>query len=127
MSQTDLFVTLGSAAVIVLMLSVAWVLGFRQSARLDDGEVARLAGAEGANVEASAIDARGRAAVAKLNGGKLLIAKVMADGISARARTAAAVSRPADRHLCGAVLCANHHHRDDLDPRHQEGPLPSHG
>ena len=84
MSQTDLFVTIGSAAVIVLMLSVAWVLGFRQTARLDDAEVARLAQAEGANVEAAAIDATGRAAVAKLNGGKLLIAKVMADGVSTR-------------------------------------------
>jgi hypothetical protein len=84
MSQTDLFVTIGSAAVIILMLSVAWVLGFRQSARLDDAEVARLARAEGANVEAAAIDAKGRAAVAKLNGGKMLIAKVMADGVSTR-------------------------------------------
>jgi hypothetical protein len=84
MSQTDLFVTLGSAAVIVLMLSVAWVLGFRQSARLDDDELARLARAEGAKVEAAAIDAKGRTAVAKLNGDKLLIAKVMADGVSVR-------------------------------------------
>ena len=84
MSQTDLFVTIGSGAVIILMLSVAWVLGFRQLARLDDAEVARLARAEGASVEAAAIDAKGRAAVAKLNGGKLLIAKVMADGVSTR-------------------------------------------
>jgi len=84
MSQTDLFVTIGSAAVIILMLGVAWMLGFRQSARLDDAELGRLARAEGANVEAAAIDAKGRAAVAKLNGGKLLIAKVMADGVSTR-------------------------------------------
>ena len=84
MSQTDLFVTIGSAAVIILMLSVAWVLGFRQSARLDDAEMARLARAEGASVEAAAIDEKGRAAVAKLNGGKLLIVKVMADGVSTR-------------------------------------------
>lgn len=84
MSQTDLLVTAGSAAVIVLMLSVAWMLGFRQSARLDESEVARLASAESENVEAVAIDAKGRAAVAKLSGGKLLIAKVMADGVSAR-------------------------------------------
>jgi hypothetical protein len=83
-SQTDLLVTAGSAAVIVLMLSVAWMLGFRQSARLDESEVARLASAESENVEAVAIDAKGRAAVAKLSGGKLLIAKVMADGVSAR-------------------------------------------
>ncbi|MBI3439416.1 MAG: hypothetical protein HY054_12350 [Proteobacteria bacterium] len=84
MSQTDLYVTIGSAAVILLMLSVAWVLGFRQTAKLDNSEVARLANAEGANVEAAAIDAKGRAAVAKLSGGKLLVAKVMADGVSAR-------------------------------------------
>src|SRR5690349_20088750 len=83
-SQADLFVTIGSAAVIVLMLVVAAVLGFNQSALLDDAEIARLARAEGANVEAAAIDANGRAAVAKLNGGKLLIAKVMADGVSTR-------------------------------------------
>src|SRR5215813_25852 len=84
MSQTDIYVTIGSAAVIVLMLSIAWVLGFRQSAKLDDAEVARLAQGEGAHVMAAAIDAKGRNAVAKLEGGKLLIAKVMADGVSAR-------------------------------------------
>lgn len=84
MSQTDLFVTIGSAAVIVVMLVVAWILGFRQSALLDDAEMARLARAEGANLEAAAIDAKGRAAVAKLSGGKLLVAKVMADGVSTR-------------------------------------------
>jgi len=67
-----------------LMLAVAWVLGFRQSALLDEAAIARLARAEGAKVEAAAIDADGRAAVAKLNGGKLLIAKVMADGVSTR-------------------------------------------
>lgn len=84
MSQTDLYVTLGSAAVIVLMLSVAWLLGFRQSARLDEAEVARLARAEGGAVEAAAIDAKGRAAIAKLSGGLLLVARVMADGVSTR-------------------------------------------
>jgi hypothetical protein len=84
MSQTDLFVAIGSAGVIVLMLSVAWLLGFRQTARLDDAELARLAEAEGASLEATAMDASGRAAIAKLAGGKLLIAKVMADGVSTR-------------------------------------------
>ena len=85
MAEPDpLLVAGGSAAVIVFMLGVAWVLGFRQRARLDDGVVARLASAEGVRVEATAIDAKGRAAVAKLDGGKLLIAKVMADGVSAR-------------------------------------------
>lgn len=84
MSQTDLYVTLGSAAVIALMLGVAWVLGFRQLAKLDDAVLSRIANAEGAQVEAAAIDAKGRNAVAKLSGEKLLIARVMADGVSAR-------------------------------------------
>ena len=84
MSQQDLFVTAGSAAVILLMLGVAWLLGFRQHARLDDAEIARLASAEGAQVEAAAFDTKGRAAVARLSNGNLLVAKVMADGVSTR-------------------------------------------
>jgi hypothetical protein len=85
MTEPDpVLVAEGSAAVIALMLSVAWVLGFRQSVRLDDAELERLARVEGANVEVAAIDAKGRTAVAKISGGKLLIAKVMADGVSTR-------------------------------------------
>lgn len=87
MSQTDLIVLAGSAGVVVFMIGVAALLGFRASARIDDAELARLAAAEGANVETSAIDAKGRAAIARLIGGKILIAKVMADGISARVLT----------------------------------------
>ena len=84
MTQGDLYVLGGSGAVVVLMIGVAGLLGFRATARLDDAELARLASAEGAHIEAAAIDAKGRAGVAKLTGGKLLVAKVMADGVSAR-------------------------------------------
>ncbi len=85
MSQSDLFVDDRSRRpwwCLCWRVAGSWVSGNRRS--LDDAELARLARAEGANVEAAAIDAKGRAAVAKLNGGKLLIAKVMADGVSTR-------------------------------------------
>jgi hypothetical protein len=79
------FVVLGaSGAVVLLMIGVAGILGFRQTAKLDDAELTRLAAAEGGQVEAAAVDAKGRSAIAKLSGGKLLIAKVMADGVSTR-------------------------------------------
>lgn len=84
MTPEDLEVLAGSAAVVLLMVGVAGALGFRNTAKLDDAALARLAAAEGARVEASAVDAKGRAAIAKLEGGKLLFAKVMADGVSAR-------------------------------------------
>src|SRR5574338_25187 len=84
MSQADLISTAASAAFVLFMVGFAALLGFRRSAKLDDAELARLAAAEGAHIEAAAIDRRGRAAVAKLEGGKLLIAKVMADGVSTR-------------------------------------------
>ena len=84
MTLEDLEVLAGSAAVVLLMVGVAGALGFRNTAKLDEAELATLAAAEGARVEAAAIDAKGRAAVARLTGGKLLFAKVMADGLSAR-------------------------------------------
>ncbi len=84
MSPTDLMVLGGSAAVVLLMIGIAGVLGFRTTAKLDDAELARLAAAEGTRVEAAAVDAKGRAAIARLEGGKLLFAKVMADGVSTR-------------------------------------------
>ena len=84
MTETDLIVLAGSAAVVLFMISVAALLGFRQSARLDEAELARLAASEGARIEAAIIDKVGRGALARLGDGKLLIARVMADGVSAR-------------------------------------------
>jgi hypothetical protein len=82
--MSDLIVLAASAAVVVFMVVVAALLGFRQSARIDDAELVRLASAEHTRIDAATIDARGASAVARLSDGKLLIAKVMADGVSAR-------------------------------------------
>lgn len=84
MSQTDLIILAASAAVVLLMIGIAGLLGFRQAAKLDEAELGRLAAAEGAHIEATAVDAGGRNAIARLDGGKLLIARVMADGVSTR-------------------------------------------
>jgi len=84
MTQTDLIVLAGSAAVVLLMIGVAAALGFYQTARLDEAELARLAAAEGAKIDAVVVDAKGKSALARLAGGKLLVARVMADGVSAR-------------------------------------------
>jgi hypothetical protein len=84
MTNTDLIVLAASGGVVLLMIGIAGALGFRNTARLDEAELARLAAAEGARIEAAAIDAKGRNAIARLEGGKLLIAKVMADGVSVR-------------------------------------------
>lgn len=84
MTTQDLYVLAGSAAVVLLMIGVAGALGFRQSAKLDDAELARLAAAEGTRVDAALIDPKGRNALARLSSGKLLVARVMADGVSAR-------------------------------------------
>ncbi|WP_325060735.1 hypothetical protein [Vitreimonas sp.] len=81
----------GSAAVVLFMVGVAALLGFRHTAKLDDAELARLAAAEGANVEHAVIDARGRNAFVRLSGGKLMIARVMGNDVSARVSPAAAV------------------------------------
>lgn len=80
-----------SAAVILLMVGVAAALGFRPRARIDDAALARLAGAEGASVEVALIASDGKAALARLSGGKLLVARAMGGDISARVAPAAAV------------------------------------
>ena len=55
----------GSAAVVLLMIGVAAMLGFRMSARIDDGELTRLAEAEGVRVDSSVIAQNGRTAFAR--------------------------------------------------------------
>lgn len=92
MTDTDWIVLAGSAAVVLFMIGVAALLGFRQSAQLDDGELARLAANEGARIDAAIVDKAGKGALARLGDGKLLIARVMADGVSARVAPAEALS-----------------------------------
>ena len=79
------------AAVVLLMIGIAAVLGFRMSARIDDGEIARLADAEGAHVDGAVIAQNGRSALARLSDGRVMVARVMGADVSARFASAGAV------------------------------------
>ena len=79
----------GSAAVVLLMIGVAAFLGFRMSARIDDDALVRLAGEEGARVEASVIAKNGRNALARLADGRVMVVRVMGADVSARFTRAA--------------------------------------
>lgn len=81
----------GSAAVVLFMVGVAAVLGFRQTAKLDEAELVKLAAAEGASVAESVIDDRGSSALVQLHGDKFMIVRVMGNDISARILPASAV------------------------------------
>lgn len=74
----------GSAAVVLLMIGIAAVLGFRMSARIDDAELARLAEAEGVLINGAVIAQNGRAALARLSDGRVMVARVMGADVSAR-------------------------------------------
>ena len=80
----------GSAAVVLFMVGLAWALGYRAKARLSDADLARLAEGEGASIQHALVAADGRAAFALLSNGKLMIARVMGDDVSARAAPRAA-------------------------------------
>ncbi|GAN00109.1 hypothetical protein U91I_03774 [alpha proteobacterium U9-1i] len=86
MSATDAIVTAGSAAVVALLVLIAFLMGFRQAAKLDAETLANeLSTAEPkARIADAVFAADGRAALARLADGKLLIARVMADGVSLR-------------------------------------------
>lgn len=86
MSQTDLIVTAGSAAVVAFLVLVAWLMGFRKTAQLDLETLSREIGnAEPrARVADAVFAADGRSAIARLADGKLVTARVMADGVSLR-------------------------------------------
>lgn len=77
-------VLLGSAAVVALMVGIAYVLGFRSTARLDVLELERLAAGEGDLLAAALVAPDGRSAFARLASGKVMVARVMGDDISAR-------------------------------------------
>ncbi|MGD9981449.1 MAG: hypothetical protein AB7H66_13180 [Hyphomonadaceae bacterium] len=81
----------GSATVILVMLGVAAVLGFRLSARIDEAELARLAEAEGARIENAIVAQNGRSALARLSDGRIMVARVMGADVSARFAAAKSV------------------------------------
>lgn len=74
----------GSAAVVLLMIGIAALLGFRMSARIDESELARLADAEGARLDGAIIARNGRTALARLSDGRVMVARVMGADVSAR-------------------------------------------
>jgi hypothetical protein len=86
MMEKDLVVLAASAGVVAFMVAIAALLGFRERAIISEASLARdLALSEPrARIESAAIDAKGRAALAKLSDGRLLAAIVMADGVTLR-------------------------------------------
>lgn len=82
--MSEWLVVAASAGVVALMVAVAAVLGFRQRADLDEAALQRLAGMEGAALEAYVVTPDARAALARLSANRLMVARVMADGVSAR-------------------------------------------
>lgn len=86
MSMTDLYTVAGSGIVVVVLVVVAWAMGFRKSAQLNAETLAQeVAAAEPrARVAEAVFAADGRAAIARLSDGKLVTARVMADGVSLR-------------------------------------------
>ena len=89
--RTEGPILIGSAAVVLVMVGLAWLLGFRAKTRLDQQQLARLAEAEGASLEAALVGADGLAGLARLSNGKLLLARVMGDDVSVRTAPDAAV------------------------------------
>lgn len=94
----------GSAAVVLLMIGVAAVLGFRMSARIDDAELTRLAEAEGARVDGAVIAKNGRTALARLSDGRVMVARVMGADVSARFAPAKAVRLDLKAHRLNATF-----------------------
>lgn len=90
--MNELVVLAASAAVVVFMVAVAWMLGFRARVRLNEETLAQLAANEGDRVEASLIASNGRAALARLSGGKWLTARAMGLDVGARVAPAGALT-----------------------------------
>ncbi len=82
--------TAASAGVVAFMVAVAFILGFRDRAALDDAALAALAANENDAVEASVVSHNKRAAFARLRSGKLMIARVMGADVSTRFAPASA-------------------------------------
>lgn len=82
---------LGSVIAVLGMVGFAALLGFRHTARIDQAELERLAAAEGARLEGALIAPDAKSALARLDGGKLMVARVMGNDVSARTAPASAV------------------------------------
>jgi len=77
----------GSVAVIVLMVGMAALLGFRTTARIADQEALQRRAAEAepdTRVVESLIAADGKGALARLGDGRILLARSMGDDVTLR-------------------------------------------
>jgi hypothetical protein len=75
---------IGSVIAVLFMVGVAALLGFRTTTHLNEAELKRLAAAEGMSVDRFVIAENAKLALARLGGGKLMIARVMGADVSAR-------------------------------------------
>ncbi len=82
--MNEWIVVAASAGVVAFMVGVAFILGFRASATLDDASLAALAAGESDAVDAAIISPNKRAGFARLRSGKLMIARVMGADVSTR-------------------------------------------
>lgn len=80
---------IGSVIAVTFMVGVAALLGFRHTARIDDAELQRLAATEGQRIDAAIIAPNAKSALARLDNGKLMVARVMGADVSARVTPAA--------------------------------------
>jgi hypothetical protein len=84
---SDALVLAGSALVVVVLVALAALLGFRDRARLmsrADVAAALAATDRAASILDAALDREGRAAIAMLADGRLALAKAMADHVAVR-------------------------------------------
>jgi hypothetical protein len=94
MAVSELYITAGSLGIVAVLSLLAFMMGFRASARIDGraGLEALVAESEpGARIAEALIDARGRGALARLADGRLLVARAVGDKMSVRAMPARAV------------------------------------
>ena len=84
-------VLLGSILAVLFMAGFAALLGFRQRTRIDEAQLQRLAAAEHLRLEGALIAADAKTDLARGEGGKLLIARVMGADVSTRIVPAASV------------------------------------
>jgi hypothetical protein len=99
----EAIVLAASAAVVLLIVAAAWVLGFRERAKLDRDALARLAASEGLDLKEALVGADGKAGLALVSGDKLLLARVMGLDASARFAPTDAVSI---RRVNGALIAS---------------------
>lgn len=87
MNQEQFLITLASAGAVLFLIFIAWALGFRTAARVTNEADARRVIEEaepGASVQHILLDKAGRAALARLDSGRCVTVRGMADQFAVR-------------------------------------------